>query len=173
MMAAALTLRQMRCEDRELYLFDTFTGMTPPTARDYTIRGQSARLIYEGWGPPPNGSEGSGWCYASLEEVRHSLYRTGYPPERIHFIGGRVEETLPEQAPETVAMLRLDTDWYESTRHELTHLFPRLARGGVFIIDDYGIWMGARKAMDEYLRDNHVALLLQRIDYTGRIGIKV
>ena len=86
---------------------------------------------------------------------------------------GRVEETIPCHAPERIAVLRLDTDWYESTRHELVHLFPRLAVGGVLIIDDYGHWKGARKAVDEYIAATGARLLLSRIDYTGRMAVKI
>ncbi|MBV1831309.1 hypothetical protein HNW77_11720 [Komagataeibacter sp. AV436] len=74
------------------------------------------------------------------------------------------------QAPEKIAVLRLDTDWYESTRHELEHLYPRLVPGGVLIIDDYGYWAGARKAVDEYFSDKPI--LLNRLDNTGRIAVK-
>jgi predicted kinase len=66
----------------------------------------------------------------------------------------------------------LDTDWYESTYHELVHLFPKLVKGGVIIIDDYGHWKGAREALDQYFKEQNVQILLNRIDYTGRIGIK-
>jgi len=88
----------------------------------------------------------------------------------VEFVVGKVEDTIPARAPESIALLRLDTDWYESTRHELQHLYPRLAEGGVLIIDDYGHWQGARRAVDEYFRDRPI--LLNRIDYTGRIAIK-
>jgi hypothetical protein len=81
-----------------------------------------------------------------------------------------VESTIPEHAPESIALLRLDTDWYESTRHELTHLYPLLVPGGVLIIDDYGHLQGARKAVDEYFRDRPI--LLSRTDYSGRIAVK-
>jgi hypothetical protein len=91
----------------------------------------------------------------------------------VRFVAGRVEDTLPARAPERIAILRLDTDWYESTRHELVHLFPRLSAGGVLIIDDYGHWQGARRAVDEYLEETGVRLLLNRIDTTGRIGVKL
>jgi len=74
--------------------------------------------------------------------------------------------------PGKIALLRLDTDWYESTAHELKHLYPLLVPGGVIIIDDYGHWEGARKAVDEYITAEKLPLLLNRIDYTGRIGIK-
>jgi len=107
-----------------------------------------------------------------LEEVRHNLSNVGYPDDRIKLVKGLVEATLPNKAPSKIALLRLDTDWYESTRHELIHLYPRLAQRGVLIIDDYGHWEGAQKAVDEYIRDNNLPVLLNRIDYTGRIAIK-
>lgn len=106
-------------------------------------------------------------------EVERAVYGTGYDREKFHFISGAVEETIPEQSPKEIALLRLDTDWYESTSHELKHLFPRLTVGGVLIVDDYGHWQGARQAVDEYVADNHVRIFLNRIDYTGRIGIKI
>jgi O-methyltransferase len=96
----------------------------------------------------------------------------GYPEEQIHFVEGPVEETVPGSAPAELALLRLDTDWYESTKHELEHLYPRLARGGVLILDDYGYWQGARRAVDEYLAGLDSPLLLNRIDHTARIALK-
>jgi hypothetical protein len=113
------------------------------------------------------------WCDASLEIVRKALAITGYPSDKIHFIKGMVEQTTPHSAPDKIALLRLDTDWYKSTKHEMIHLFPRLSKGGVLVIDDYGHWQGSRKAIDEYLAENNVKLLLNRIDYTGRIAVKV
>jgi hypothetical protein len=80
---------------------------------------------------------------------------------------------VPASAPEFIALLRLDTDWYESTKHELVHLYPRLARGGILILDDYGFWRGARQATDEYLVECDLDLFLSRVDDTGRIGIKI
>ena len=102
------------------------------------------------------------------------LYETGYPEEKIHFVQGRVEETIPASAPDSISLLRLDTDWYESTKHELVHLFPRLSPSGVIIIDDYGHWKGCRKAVDEYFdTGDHPQLLLNRVDYSCRIAVKV
>jgi hypothetical protein len=108
-----------------------------------------------------------------LEDVRHNLSSVGYPNDRIKLYKGRVEETLPNSAPSEIALLRLDTDWYESTHHELVHLYPRLAQKGVLIIDDYGHWEGAKKAVDEYIIDNNLPLFLNRIDYTCRLAIKI
>ncbi len=115
---------------------------------------------------------GSGWAAISVRAVREAMLSTGYPAERIHLVKGLVEDTIPAQAPEQLAMLRLDTDWYASTKHELEQLYPRLAEGGVLIVDDYGHYEGARKAVDEYFDDTGHRVLLNRIDYTGRIAIK-
>jgi O-methyltransferase len=100
------------------------------------------------------------------------MYRTFYPWEKILFVPGRVEDTLPAAAPERIALLRLDTDWHESTRHELEHLWPRLAVGGVLIVDDYGHWQGARRAVDDYFARQPLGVRLHTIDYTGRLIVK-
>ena len=166
MMAAALTLLRRGITDRDLYLFDTFSGMTPPTDLDRKPSGERAADLLE-----TEARDADVWAIASLEEVREAVLAVGYPPERIHFVEGPVEETLPGDAPGEIGLLRLDTDWYESTKHELVHLYPRLVHGGVLILDDYGFWQGARRAVDEYF-DAHDEPLLNRIDHTGRIGLK-
>ena len=167
MMAAARILK-LAGAARDLHLFDTFEGMTRPTAADVDHSGVPAAVEFE---RTKTGDDASDWCRATLEETRANLLGTGYDAARIHLVKGRVEETIPARAPERIALLRLDTDWYESTRHELQHLYPRLARGGVLIIDDYGHWQGARQAVDEYFQEHRVKVLLNRIDYTGRIGV--
>lgn len=161
-MAAAKTLLQLNSADRYLYLFDTFEGMTPPGERDVSYEGYAASEIFE-----------QVKCYAPQDEVDIAVRSVGYDNSKIRFVKGRVEDTLPDQALSVISLLRLDTDWYESTRHELIHLFPRLSKGGVIIIDDYGHWRGARHATDEYLSHSNASLLLNRIDYTGRIGVKI
>jgi O-methyltransferase len=168
MMAVAKTLLSLNDTSRSLYLFDTYEGMTNPGNNDIDIAGNMARSLLD---KSKLEEQESIWCYASIQEVKSSILNVGYSSQKIHFIPGKVEDTLPEMAPSKISLLRLDTDWYESTRHELIHLFPRIVSGGVIIIDDYGHWLGARKAVDEYLQDNKIPLLLNRIDYTGRIGI--
>ena len=100
---------------------------------------------------------------ATLDDVKDGFSAVDYPGDRVHFVPGRVEDTVPEHAPEGIAILRLDTDWYESTKHELTHLYSRLAPGGVLIIDDYGTWHGAKEATDEFLEKTGEPLLLTRV----------
>jgi O-methyltransferase len=169
MMAVALTLQESSVTDRNLHLFDTFEGMSAPGPGDVSFRGESAANLLS-----KSGRDSSWvWANSALDEVKRNLNTTGYPSERIFFIKGRVEETLPEQAPARIALLRLDTDWYESTYHELLHLYPRLCPGGVLIIDDYGHWKGARNAVDKYFAERKLKLLLHRIDYTGRICVKM
>jgi O-methyltransferase len=165
MAAAARTLLQRRDVSRDLYLYDTFEGMPDAKAEDVDYSGISAAEIMRE-------NPGVRCTDAPLELVRDVIYATGYPQEKIHLIQGRVEETIPRTIPEKIAVLRLDTDWYESIRHELVHLFPRLSKAGVLIIDDYGHWLGARKACDEYFQENRIPVLLNRIDYTGRIALK-
>ncbi len=169
MMAVAKTLRWLGDDSRTLRLFDTFEGMTPPTDNDVEFDGKTASALLAS--SDKNNAE-SVWCTAPLEGVKAVLSQTGYDPDKLEFVQGRVEDTLPDSAPERIALLRLDTDWYESTRHELEHLYPRLVPGGVLIIDDYGHWQGARKAVDEYISKHQLPILLNRIDYSGRCAIK-
>lgn len=169
------TLQRLGVADREVYLCDTFTGMTAPSAEDISAFDPPAFATYEAasvagdraW----SGLFGEG--VFGLEQVQTLIEGTGYPSERVHFVVGDVLETIPDGAPDVIAVLRLDTDWYDSTSHELEHLYPRLARGGVLIIDDYGHWQGAKKAFDEYFASRDDQPLLSRTDYTGRMGVKV
>jgi O-methyltransferase len=171
MMAAALTLQRLGEPNRDLYLFDTFAGMPRPTEEDAPSP-YDPYSLQKRWRRSSEGSESSGWGAVPVERVEEAMRSTGYPAERIHCVQGMVEDTLPDRAPEKIALLRLDTDWYASTRHELEQLYPRLADGGVLIIDDYGHYEGARRAVDEYFADIGETPLLHRIDYTGRIAVR-
>ena len=112
------------------------------------------------------------WANASLSSVKNNVISTGYPQDNLIFIKGKVEETIPNIVPEAISILRLDTDWYESTYHELKFLYPNLIKNGILILDDYGHWKGAKKATDKYFQENNIYILLNRIDYTGRLAIK-
>ena len=72
-----------------------------------------------------------------MDEVKQNLATIQYDFNRFKFVEGNVEETIPGTLPDEIAILRLDTDWYESTKHEMIHLFPRLVSKGVLIVDDY------------------------------------
>lgn len=172
MLTVAHTLLRLGATDRDLYLFDTFTGMTPPTERDIHIpQGKHADEFLAAAGPGPMAWARPGRFVATVDDVKEGFAALDYPQDRIHLVPGRVEDTVPQQAPDGIAILRLDTDWYESTKHELTHLYNRLAPGGVLIIDDYGSWQGSKEATDEFLDETGEALLLTRVT-RGRIAVK-
>ena len=136
---------------RVIHLFDTFEGMSPPTARDSDKHGNPASMLLAGTRRQDELS--NVWAYASHEAVQRNLAAHGVDSRRVRTVVGRVEDTLPAAAPERIAICRLDTDWYELVAHELTHLYPRLSSGGVLLIDDYGYWQGCRQAVDEYFAD--------------------
>jgi len=161
-MAMASTLKRLRETSRRLFLFDTYEGMTPPTRDDVDLRGSKASNLLEN-------SRTADWVLAcaSLEDVHANMTKVGYG--NVEYVKGPVEETIPERAPDSISILRLDTDWYTSTKHELEHLYHRLSPGGILIIDDYGHWQGARKAVDEFFGGK---AFLSRIDYTGRLMVK-
>ncbi|MEE1796634.1 macrocin O-methyltransferase [Streptomyces sp. BE308] len=166
MQACAKTLLSLGETERELYLFDTYEGMTPPTAEDLRRDGRSAQELLDA-----QGKDRPIWAVASLEDVRAGFETVPYPTNRVHYVQGMVEDTLPANAPEQISILRLDTDWYASTKHELEHLYSRLVSGGVLLIDDYGYWQGSRQAVDEFLEKTGEQLLLLRMD-EGRIAVK-
>lgn len=163
MLAAAETLAHFGDTSRTLYLFDTFTGMTSPTEQDLDIVSYSMVAHYQKYDHTRS-------CY--LKETQDNMRRSRYPFRNMVFIPGPVEQTIPQTTPDPIAYLRLDTDWYASTKHELIHLYPKLVPGGVLIIDDYGAFQGARQAVDEYFQETKQAVRLARIDYTCRSGVK-
>lgn len=156
-------------EKRSVWLFDTFNGMTEPTEADKGIF--SKRMAKDKWRETLDGEQSS-WCLASLEEVKMNVSRAGLNFEQFRFVEGDVLSTLspPPAELHQIAVLRLDTDWYESTRKELQSLYPRLERGGVLLIDDYGHWEGAKRAVDEYFGPDRP--FMSAVDYTGRTLVK-
>ena len=155
--------------DRRVWGYDTFEGMSEPTAAD--VHYKTNVKAHAEW--LSNQKEGglNTWCYSPYEEVERN-FRNEVGASQLTLVKGKVEDTLdqPANVPEQIAILRLDTDWYESTKKELEVLYPRLQKGGVLLIDDYGVWSGARKAVDEYFAGNPV--WLHRIDNSARLHIK-
>lgn len=165
--AAALSLLDAGATERELHLFDTFEGMTPPTDLDYRMTdGQSAESIMA-----TSESDARIFAYASLDDVREAMAEVEYPSEKIFYHKGRVEDTVPDEAPGEIALLRLDTDWYDSTRHTLEHLYDRLSPGGILIIDDYSWWAGSHRGTEEWLERTGEPLFLSPIG-PARMAVK-
>jgi hypothetical protein len=166
MHAVARTLLEAGDTSRELYLFDTFEGMTEPTELDVRRDGKAAADLLAA-----QDKSTFVWALASLDDVQAGLAQVAYPEDRLHYVVGKVEHTVPGELPERISILRLDTDWYESTKHELEHAYSRLSPGGVLIIDDYAHWAGSKKATDEFVAALGEPLLLHRLG-GGRIGVK-
>lgn len=170
-MLIALTLLKFGVSDRTIHLYDTFEGMTEPSDSD--IIAWNGRSVVEKWQSDKQGITNNFTHWAvSLPNVRKNILRTAYPEENLIFVEGPVETTLFQKVPDKISLLRLDTDWYESTKAELEVLYPVLEVGGVLVIDDYGHFAGAKKAVDDYFSAARRSILLNRIDYTGRIGVK-
>ena len=169
-MAMAKELVSLGVTDRHIWLYDTFAGMTPPTSEDVEAgTGISAQAMLNS---TPVADGDNVWCVAGLSDVQANVRSTGYPFEQFTFVVGDVGQTLRQSAPSKIAILRLDTDWYESTKKELEVLYPRLSVGGVCIFDDYGHWQGARRAVDEYFEELGHRPYMHPIDYSGRVLIK-
>ncbi len=169
-MAMALELARLDAADRRIWLYDTFSGMTQPTTADVEAgTGASAEDLMS---TTDVGDGNNVWAHASRADVEANLATTGYPADKLLYVEGDVAVTLRESVPDTIALLRLDTDWYESTRLGLEVLYPRLVVGGVCILDDYGHWQGARTAVDEYFAVQGVRPFMHPIDYSGRLFVK-
>ena len=170
-LAMAMVLDDLKA-DRKIFLYDTFAGMTKPTKHDINYQENSAINKFE---KTKRDNDSSDWCFASIEDVKEQFKKVGLEEKAI-FIKGDVLKTLKEEnnLPKKISLLRLDTDWYESTKYEMEILFPKLQKNGVLLIDDYGHWKGSRKAVDEYLTkyDLIYRCLMWKTDYTGRGLIK-
>jgi len=142
---------------RHYYLYDTFTGMTPPSDLDRDYNGDTAASLIA--------QNTDVLCISSLSEVKQNISKNCSLDEKyIHYqVGDIMKNTF---YPEKIAVLRLDTDWYESTAFELANFYDKVVSGGVVIIDDYGHWQGCRRAVDEFLV-GHPEITLLNIDYTG------
>ena len=156
--------------DRGIYLYDTFEGMSTPTKDDFSLstnmKAEDLYKVYQKDGK-------TDWSVGDLETVQSVMDQTGYPADNIHFVKGKVEDTIPQILPDKIALLRLDTDWYESTKHELEHLFPKLVKGGFLIVDDYGAWAGSKKAVDEFFKKHEHEIFFHYDSVSGNIcGIK-
>jgi len=148
---------------RDIYLYDTFTGLVEPSEHDYTCNDatlykMSKDDVYNTWKSQIINEKVNGWCYEPLEKVQGRLNSTGYPLDKLHYVVGDVMETLKDKTtiPEKIAILRLDTDWYESSKYELEQMYDNVVIGGVVIFDDYYHWNGQRKATDDFFSSRNI-----------------
>jgi glutaredoxin-related protein len=144
---------------RDIYLYDTFTGLTEPGENDYTCNDavlykMTKDNVHKEWESHIINDNVNNWCYTPLENVKNKLNSTGYPENKIHYIVGDVLKTLQDKnnIPKNIAVLRLDTDWYESSKYELEQMYDNVVYGGVIIFDDYYHWQGQRKATDDFFK---------------------
>ena len=156
--------------EKKIFAYDTFEGMTEPGEHDQDLKDVKALDTFKKYK-----SAKVPWCHSSIDEVKKNISKFDINIDKdFIFIKGKVEETLKEtkNLPEKISLLRLDTDFYDSTKIELDVLFPRLQPGGVLIIDDYGHWKGSKKAVDEYFELKKNFYWFHRIDYASRLLIK-
>jgi len=166
---AAYALIHFGDTSRRLYLYDTFEGMPKPDLVDVNYNGDLALAAWHEFR-----CQGQIWGFGGTMAMVWDVVRiAGYPPEHILFVKGMVEDTLPSTLPECISILRLDTDLYSSTYHEFVHAYPILSRGGILIVDDYGSFMGSRKATDQYISENALPLFLTRINHGAYLAVKL
>lgn len=166
-MLMTLTAQQLETPHRQLWMYDTYTGMTEPGPNDIKHNGEPA---HDEWAKN-QADDHNKWCYAQLDEVRRNMATTGYAPSLFRFVQGKVEDTIPAHLPERISLLRLDTDWYDSTYHELTHMYPLLSPNGVIIFDDFYFWKGQGQAAQRYFQEQNIHLNLMHTT-TGAMAIK-
>jgi len=157
-------------QERDIYMYDTFTGLTVPSEKDVGINNefQTAEQVLDVW-RQHNSNGVNTWCYAPIEKVVNELLQTNYPFQKLHFIKGDVRKTLLDKKniPDKIAILRLDTDWYDSTKIELETMWNNLVWGGVLILDDYYYWKGQQDAVDEFFKGTKYENRIQRFQTQG------
>ena len=166
-------IEKLNFKNRKIFAYDTYSGMSPPTQSDLNINNEKAEDIInslEKKGVDPENNIIFAKC--DLENVKKNFQINTGKNDNLICIKGKVEDTLKikNNLPKKISLLRLDTDWYESTKIELEVLFPLLSKNGIMIIDDYGYWKGSKKAVDEYFKDKNINLF--KIDFTSRYLFK-
>ena len=167
------TLKYYNKENFNVYLYDTFQGMVEPGKYDYKTWEKDNSESIKKYNKSLNENKVSSWQNYSLEEVKKNISLTEYPENKINYIIGDVTLTIPKNKHETISFLRLDTDFYESTKVELDYLFSKVIKGGVIILDDYGAFTGVKKATDEFFDAHNLSPLLIRTSFKERVFIKL
>lgn len=156
-----MTNRALGTVNRVKWFFDSYEGLPEPTAEDYHD-GRAGEFIR----PLPKGS-----CLGTLEQVSGLLFsELRFEPEQTNLVKGWFQDTVPPRAGKLgpIAVLRLDGDWYESTKIPLDAFYDDVSPGGYVIVDDYATCYGSRKAVDEFRTEQKITTPLQQ---DGRGGI--
>lgn len=170
---------------RKFWLFDTFQGLTKPSVFDYTIDNEiephyrmNNLEVQAIWNQNkiPN-TDVNLWCFYPLDQLQQRLCNetNGYPQELLHYVVGNVLDTLQDQKniPSKIALLRLDTDFYDSSKFELERLYDSVVEGGLIILDDYYFWNGQRAATNEFLKEKGISeSVIQKSSYGSGSFIK-
>lgn len=138
-------LRALGEKNRRVYVADSFSGWPKPE-ENHSVEDS---VCYELFAD-------AGSFASSIEEVRHNFGSYNLLDDHVVFVPGWFDETLPKLDVEKFAIIRIDADWYESTQCALENLYPRLSLGGYLVIDDYGLPIGCREAVDEYRQNYQV-----------------
>jgi hypothetical protein len=154
--AIILTLNELNITNRQIYLYDTFAGMPPPGVQEPKAIKKFKKFKYQA-------DSGSNWCRAEIEEVKNNINKFNYNTNNIHFIKGKVEDTIPNNYHKSIALLRIDTDWYSSHKVILNNLCPLISKNGVLLLDDYNFWEGAKIAVDSYFSNIEIKLTADNI----------
>jgi O-methyltransferase len=160
-MMVARAFLKLGITDRKIYLYDTFSGfLGTPSDEDLNLHGD--RIGHQN-------------IQNFIVLTEENLRKVEYPHDNYIFIEGGVEETLTQGnlIPDSIALLRLDTDTYSTTVIELEKLYPKLVLGGVLVLDDYGYSLGVKKAVDEYFLSSRDLLFFQRPNYSSRTAVKI
>ena len=149
---------------RSIWLCDSFEGLPEPGIKDGEVAKSYAKNKNSG------NLNAIGECVGLLVDVK-KLFSSilKIKEDRVYIERGWFQNTLQKTKERigAIAILRLDADWYESTRCILENLYDNVVSGGYVIIDDYGHWEGCKKAVDEFFKKRNLHISLTRIDYTG------
>lgn len=155
------SVAQRAHSSRQIWLCDSFEGLPEPRAED------GARAKEYAGGKSSGTLSSINQCVGPLEDVRTLFFsKLKLPGGAIHIEQGWFQDTLPKAKEKIgpIALLRMDADWYESTKIILECLFDNVVSGGWVIIDDYNCWEGCKKAVDEFLRQRGISVHLENID---------
>lgn len=159
---SAIVIATAKEARRPLFLYDSFGLIPPPSRDDGRDAHERFAVIEAGKAEGIGGQTYYGYRKGLRQEVEKNLQRNGLNLKRdnIFLVSGFFEETMNIQEP--VAFAHIDCDWYHSVLTCLERIVPRLAVGGIIVIDDYGTWSGCTEAVDRYFASQRDAFAYDR-----------